>query len=334
MAWRATSIASVVLLIATVLRASGQDVREFPAGRVGPYGGINSVDAARRMLDDGFTLAIIAGASADVRATLRQGGAGYIEVHLWSLVHEVCRQQFAAEQTAKQPLACAFSDADEDRTAAQITEYLRSVEADPGLTGFWILDDYPHGDIRGMLRRIHTLVEESNARSGFRRPTLCGVGGSLDSRRSVGDPVFTPNHGYSDLAFQNVVPAACDIVAPYFYGSAAADDPRLIDWSMGDMIKYLDRTLKARGYDGASSVLPFVHAFSAHGGQNYYVRPRPEDVAAQMQAYCEYGARSVGFFTWQSADADRSYANDASLRAGVQQGLAACTRLWKDRPAR
>jgi len=313
---------------AGVLRAGWPDL----TGRVGPYGGIASADDARRMLADGLRLAVVSGASREVLTTLREGGAKYIDVRLWTLVSDVCRRQFAVETAARQPHACVMSAADEDQIVAKASAYLRTVEKDPALAGLWILDDFPDGDVTSVLYRLRNLVHQSNARSGFDRPTVCGVGGTLDYKRSPADASFIRDHNYMDQALRNVFPAACDIVSPYFYAGAFADDPRLVDWSMHDLLPYFEQALSARGYDMSSRILlPIAHAFAFHaaGGASYFVTPRPQDIATQMTAYCDSGAISMLFFTWRSADADRSYANDANLREGVQQGLAACRRGWQ-----
>ena len=310
--------------------------RDWPdlVGRVGPYGGIKTPDDARRMLADGLRLAVLSGTSSDVLKTLEDAGAKRIDTRLWSLLLEVCRRQYDIETAARQPLACVVSTMDQDLIATQASTYLRQVERDPALVGYWTLDDYPHGDVTATLQRFRDLVQQSNTRSGFERPTLCGVGGQLDFKRSTDDRSFSLDRRYTDQALQNVSPAGCDLVAPYFYGIASTDDARLIDWSMRELLPYFLRALRARGYDRPSQVmLPIAHAFSSHaaGSASYYVTPNPDDVATQMQAYCESGAMSILFFTWQSADADRSYVNDATLREGVQKGRASCTQVWRTR---
>jgi hypothetical protein len=347
---RAVMHASMLTLVlgAIAIRAAAQDAPHpmakpigavpvtatIPAGHVGPYSGLASSTEARSMLADGLTLTVMNAPSRDIVTALRAGGAQYIDNRLWNMVFAVCQQQFGIATAAHQPLACAISATDEELIAARATAFLRTVEQEPALAGFWILDDFPHGDITNVLYRLRTLVQESNLRSGFNRPTLCGVGGSLDYKRGPGDASFIQDHRYMDQALQNVFPADCDVVSPYFYASAAADDSRLIDWSMNNLLPYFLRALQAKRYDTSAQVLlPIAHAFSAHvsGSTSYYVTPHPDDIATQMSAYCSGGASSILFFTWRSADADRSYSTDASLRAGVQRGRTACIQLWQNR---
>src|SRR5262249_53098844 len=148
---------------------------------------------------------------------------------------------------------------------AQSVADLRAMESDPALAAYWILDDNPHGDVSGMLATLRSLVRESNARSGFSRPTICGVGGNLDHKASVGAATFAADRGYMVDALRNVSPAGCDLIAPYFYGAASADDPSLVDWSMSNLLPYFVQAVKARGYDVPSGVLiPITHAFSFH----------------------------------------------------------------------
>jgi hypothetical protein len=183
-----------------------------------------------------------------------------------------------------------------------------------------------------LLRRIRGLIEQSNAASGYVRPAICGVGGRLDFKSAAQDLEFIQDRRYTDQALSNVWPSTCDIVSPYFYGVAASDDPRLVDWSMRSLLPYFRRAIEAKGFDtSAQMILPIAHAFSYHAtdSASYYVEPRAEDIAMQMDAYCEGGAFSIAFFTCQSLQADRSYANDESLRDGVRQGRALCFQTWR-----
>jgi hypothetical protein len=302
--------------------------------RVGPYGGIETLDDARRLTADGLNLNVLSASNAPLLKSLRDGGVSYIDPHLWGFINQVCQAQFARQRAIQQAVHCELSDADQAGIARQASAYLLRVQRDPGLVGFWILDDYPHGTIAPMLAQLHELVRESNAASGFRRPTLCGVGGRLDYKRSVADVAFIKDWQYLDNALTNVSTADCDIVSPYFYGVAGADNPRLVDWSMRDLLPYFRQALARKHYDElAQTMLPIAHAFAHHAADsvNYHVQPAPDDIATQMKAYCDGGAFAMMFFTWQSADATRSYSNDASLREGVQAGRAACVSAWSRR---
>ena len=301
-------------------------------GRIGPYGGLATFDDIQRMTSDRFDLAVVAGIARDVSMAMRTAGAKYIDTRLWNRLYDVCRRQYEFESSTGQPQACTLSKSDSDAIAAQAASDLRGVESDPALAGYWILDDNPHGDVSGMLATLRNLVRDSNARSGFSRPTICGVGGSLDHKSSVGAANFAPDRQYMVDALRNVSPAGCDLIAPYFYGAASVDDPSLVDWSMGNLLPYFLQAAKARGYDVPSAALiPIAHAFSFHtiGTASYYVKPRADDIVAQMHAYCDAGAKSMLFFTWRSQDAEFSYANDAALRDGVMRGSADCKKLWR-----
>jgi hypothetical protein len=302
--------------------------------RSGPYGDLPSGDEARAIVADGLNLAVLSAPNPDVVKPLRENGGKYIDAHLWRLVFNVCLKQFAAQTAAGQPRACVISPADQAAITATALDYLKIVEREPALAGFWILDDYPHGDVTAPLLALKNLIQQSNGRSGVRRPTLCGVGGSLDVRRRPEDTTFTSDHGYLDQALGNVSPAICDLVSPYFYGSAPADDPRLLDWSMQSLLPYFQQALITRGFAAPSRILvPVAQAFSHQGtgGSGAYVKPRAADVADQMTAYCDAGAIAMLFFTWESPDADHSYANDSDLRDGVRRGRLACVKTWRRR---
>lgn len=300
-------------------------------GRVGPYGGVLTVDDARKMAADGLTLTVLSSTAPAVLAALREGGARYIDVFFWGQISEACKAQYAVQTAAHQPLVCTLSDDAQQAIVKAAATHLDEVESDPGLVAFWILDDYPHGDVSPTLKALHDLVKRSNSRSGFQRATICGVGGSLDAKRLAHDQRFTPNHGYTENSLVNVSPQACDLVSPYFYGTAAADDPGLIDWSMKDLMPYFLQRLREKGFDtSAPLLLPVDHAFSFKSPNNptFYVMPRPDDIATQMKAYCDAGAFSMLFFTWQSQDADQSYSNSEVIRAGVRRGHVECLKDW------
>jgi hypothetical protein len=301
------------------------------AGRVGPYGGIRTVDDANRMTADGLKLTLLSSTAPEILAALREGGAGYIDLFFWEQMYQKCKAQFEGQQATHRPLACNLSIGDRQAVTQAAAAHLHQVELDPGLVAFWILDDYPHGDISLTLKMLHDLVTRSNAASGFTRATICGVGGSLDAKQSPDDWQFVSNRRYTENSLINVSPAACDLVSPYFYGTAPADDPRLIDWSMKDLMPYFLQKLRDKGFNTSTRLLlPVDHAFSykAPNASTFYVMPRPDDIAAQMKAYCDAGAFSMLFFTWQSHDADRSYSNNDAIRAGVQKGRAGCLNHW------
>ena len=309
---------------------------EWPelTGRAGPYGGLATDADARAMTADGFNLAVLSAPSAVVVKPLREAGVKYIDAHLWRLLFDVCQQQYAAAAAAGQARSCAIAPLEQATILAQAATYLKLVEREPALAGFWTLDDYPQGDVTPTLRGLRELVQQSNARSGFHRPAICGVGGSLDFKRHLEDSAFTRDRRYFDQAMGNVSPAACDLVGPYFYGSASANDARLIDWSMTELAPYVQAALRSRGYPAAAQVMvPVAHAFSHQGvaGATSYVKPEADDLTGQMRAYCDSGAIAMLFFTWQSPDAERSYANDPDLRDGVRKGRLGCVKVWRTR---
>jgi hypothetical protein len=276
------------------------------------------------MAADGLNLTVLSTTDRQVLQALRDGGAKYIDVTLWELIHRRCVAQSAGQRRP----SCSLSAADTDGIVEAAATHLRKAESDPGLVAFWILDDYPGGDVAATLVKLHDAVDASNRSSGLHRATICGVGGSLDAKLAPSSATFTAQHAYLDRALANISPDACDIVAPYFYGTTpVANNPALIDWSMRDLLPYFRRKLEARGFGSPSAVmLPVIHAFSFKSDSNptYYVMPRPDDIAAQMSAYCSAGSLATLFFTWSSRDSDQNYSNNAAIRAGVEQGRRAC----------
>jgi hypothetical protein len=292
-------------------------------GRIGPYGGIKSVQDARQMTLDGFNLVIPSRFSQELRTELRGDGALYIDLTLWSLINERCKKEYESRSARHLPRVCTISVSDEEDIVTAARKHIGEVAKDPGLAGFWILDDYPGSDISRILKRFHQIVSEAGAASGRHLPTVCGLQGELDARDSTNQPI-KPHHQYVDRAITNVSPDACDYVSPYPYGYSLNSDPALVDWSLHDVIPYTIQLLRAKGFNTSGLLIPLLHAFGNNPPPGSYrnVTPRPQDILAQAKAWTDAGAVALMFFTWQSADADVSYANSPSIRDGVQQAAA------------
>jgi hypothetical protein len=289
--------------------------------RVGPYSGLRSLADVQQAVRDGFNLTVQSTSDPVVLKSMREQGMKYIDIKLWSLVNAYCRAQAVEQKARGETRSCVISAAAQQTLLGQATRHLDEVRNDPGIAAFWILDDYPWGDISSTLEQLHALIVKSTE---GRKPSVCGIGGSLD-HRTANDRRFEPDREYTTRALDNLTPAACDVIAPYFYGSATANDPRWIDWTMGSLMPWFIDELRQRGF-GEPQLLPVLHAFSAARtpGGTYYVHPRPEDIEAQAKAYCDSGAIGLLFFTWQARDALNGYENDAQIRAGVTKAVANC----------
>ena len=285
------------------------------AGRIGPYGGIQTVQDAEQLNADGFTLVLPSSYDPKLLAALAHHGIKYIDNYMWQLIYQACRQQNDFRRAQHQVAACELSTEEQEAIASQTRNHLEAISSDHSVAGFWILDDYP-GQISPTLKTIHSLVAHANAAAGLHRPTICGAGGILDmknmSRRI--------SRRYLNLALSNITPEGCDLVSPYLYAASSDNNPDLVDWSMHKTIPYLIRTLKDRQFNVSSPLLlPLLHAFST---SNHYVMPRPQDIVAQTKAYAKVKPVALLFFTWQSADAEQSYSNNAVIREGVRQAAA------------
>jgi len=295
-------------------------------GRVGPYSGINTAEDAQQLNLAGFNLVLPSNFSSTLRAALLSEGLAYIDLELWSLIDEKCIQQAASRKAMHLPPSCNLNPADQQDIVAAAKKHLDEVKTDPGLAGFWILDDYPQGDITEVLKMLHNLVHATGTAIGRNLPTICGLGGSLDLRDSTRES-FKPQHKWIDQPAINVTPAGCDYVAPYFYGSRPQPNPDLVDWSMQEVIPYALQVLRARGFNTSGILVPLLHAFGSckrprPSGASCYVTPRPQDILAQAKAWTDAGAIAMMFFTWHSQDSDEDYLNTASIRDGVQQAAA------------
>jgi hypothetical protein len=291
------------------------------SGRVGPYSGLRTLADVQQAARDGFNLTVQSTSDPAVLKSMRDQGMKYIDIRLWSLVNAHCRAQAVEQKARGEARRCVVSGAAQQTLLDQAARHLDEVRNDPGIAAFWILDDYPWGNISSTLEGLHALIVKS---TGGRKPSVCGIGGSLD-HRATKNGTFAPDRDYITRALDNLTPAGCDVIAPYFYGSATANDPRWIDWTMGSLMPWFIVELQQRGF-GKPQLLPVLHAFSAARtpGGSYYVHPQPEDIEVQANAYCESGAIGLLFFTWQAPDALTGYQNDAQIRAGVTKAIAGC----------
>jgi hypothetical protein len=327
------ALAAIVLLPALLIAqqlhtvaVSSIDSARMITGRFGPYGGISTADDARQLNIASFNLVLPGSFMANLRADLFGDGAAFIDPKIWALIDEKCSAQVASKKAMNLPPGCDLTPADQEEIATAAKMHLEEVKTEPGLVGVWILDDYPQGDITAVLKTLHGLVHAAGASVGRNLPTICGLGGSLDLRDSTHES-FKPQHKWIDQPAINVTPAACDYVAPYFYGSRPQPNPDLVDWSMRDVIPYALQVLRAKGFNTSGILIPILDAFgscerSRASGTSCYVTPRPQDILAQAKAWTEAGAVAMMFFTWHSSDSDENYLNSASIRDGVQQAAA------------
>jgi len=297
-----------LILAESTIAALGENQWPVLAGRIGPYGGIATIQEAEKLSADGFTLTLPSSYAPELLATLRTHRIAYIDAYFWELIRQTClAQNEIASQTD-----CEISDREREAIASQARKHLEQIAADTNVAGFWILDDYP-GSISPTLKMLHDLVARANSTANLQRPTICGVGGNLDVNKSH-------DRRYMNRALTNISPDACDLVSPYLYAVDSKNNPKLVDWSMRKAIPYLHHALKQKGFNMSSPLLvPILHAFSTDSG---YVMPRPQDIVAQVKAYSKERPIAFLFFTWQSQDADQSYANNPVIRDGVQQGAA------------
>jgi hypothetical protein len=294
------------------------------ANRIGPYSGVTSADDASAAVRDGFNLTVQSAYDPAVLKQMGDSGINHIDIQFWAYIYAQCKAQFERQAATGTARHCALSEEQHNAILAQAADRLEKVKDDPTVAAYWALDDYPWGDISATLNALHKLVAKANEETHAHKPVICGIGGSLDHRTAT-DPRIRPDRTYIQLSLSNLSPAACDVVAPYFYGAATENNPSWVDWSMSNLMPWFMQQLHAKGFNDPP-LLPVLHAFYAgrRGGTTYYIQPRPQDMVAQARTYCASGAIALMFFTWRAADAERSYVNDPDLREGVKEAAIAC----------
>src|SRR5579884_2158537 len=226
MMFRICSVVFMVGGLSLMAPARAQSASGWPGleGRIGPYSGVHTVADVDRMISLGFRITIYPSINPAIISRLEGEGGTYLDSYLWSnVIHPICQKQLKEGPVHGGQASCRLSPEDIAAATEKIRSHLEQVKSDRGLAGFWILDDYPHGDVTPILRVIRQLVSQSNAETGLRRPTVCGVGGNLDAKRTPRDPRFRPDRAYTDAALTNVSPEFCDLVSPYLYGVLETD---------------------------------------------------------------------------------------------------------------
>lgn len=316
-------IAAGLFLYSSVLAAQSGLWPEL-ANRVGPYSGILNITDATAAAGDGFDLTVQSTYDPAVLAVMRDLGINNIDNQMWEFIHARCNIQYDHEIATGTKRRCELSVDMQRSILLDARTRLDKVKTDPNVAGYWILDDYPWGDITATLVAVKRLVGQANKDTGKNKPTICGIGGSLDHRTTSDTPIM-PDRAYIELSLRNITPAACDVIAPYFYGAATENEPAWIDWSMRSLMPWFMQRLHDKGFT-RPFLLPVPQAFyrGKRGGTTYFVQPRPEDIAAQARSYCSFGAIGLLYFTWKADDAERSYANDENIRDGVRRAISAC----------
>lgn len=219
---------------------------------------------------------------------------------------------------------CPISAADRDYMLSQVRRILAYDQAQPSVVAYYILDDYP-GNIVGLLEQVHALVAASNRALATPRPTVCGFGATLDYRPGPGQP-FIPatfeRQKFENVELLNFSPKACDIVTLGVYARDGEPDS---DFAMKSLMPFMLSALRRHGWDPARE--PLFGTPMAWGA----TPPTESQLREQTGAFCGAGAESIIAFTWANFSPLGSVSelsNDASLRAGLVEGLKDCRTIW------
>jgi hypothetical protein len=253
-------------------------------------------------------------------------GAKYIDGVPWDYIHRGCGLPNKENR-------CILSVQQSDAIIAELRSYLAKTANNPNVVGYWILDDYPGADIRELLQKVHSLIQDQNRISHIARPTVCGFGGALDLTSDVRPPDV--RYAYIKRAFINFSAGACDVVALYPYAVAPIHtSAEEVDWSMQRLLPYIFKELKSRGWNISTNPLigmPQAFYYDPLPGQvRPHVAPRSEDIAHQMTAFCKAGASSIIFYSWHDSHSDwHEGHNTPAIRHGLVEGLRACRAIWQ-----
>jgi hypothetical protein len=242
-----------------------------------------------------------------------------------------------ADFFARKSTSCEISEETASSMLSQLKVHLAAQKTDSSVIAYWMLDDYPGGDISDVLGKMHDLIVASNSdsSSSFPRPAICGFGGQILPLRDKHPTATDPRMSYFAKSLINFSPSYCDMVALYPYAAnsgTGTNDPSQFDWSMKYLLPEMFKELEDRGWD--SSAEPLIGMPQAFGYDGY-VAPTGADLANQMTAYCNSGAVALLAYSWNdgypSEYPDRPSTepvNSADMRSGLAQGLGQCQSYW------
>jgi hypothetical protein len=203
---------------------------------------------------------------------------------------------------------------------AKIREYLREDASNPLVSGYWVLDDWPYwdgGSARTLLQEVHAEIEEVTP--GY--PAICGFGGAVEEDGQPG--------GFELSTAANYSSSGCDMVGLYNYAEpvSSPSDGEGFEWTMRLLLPEEGEDLADFGWVEADTPLIGIgQAWSGLVGKHEY-QPglSSAQMVAQAQAFCSYGASSIGWYGWEGFKGRTQTPDNSSvIQQGIEEGAAAC----------
>jgi len=171
---------------------------------------------------------------------------------------------------------------------------------------------------------IHALIAQKTPGLA----AICGFGAGVARPGKVAwDPGTAAN--YSN--------GGCDVVGWYNYspfGRRHPNNGKGLDWTMKALLPAMAHSLARKGWNIART--PLYGIGQAWGGSydKRYYQPglTSGEMLKQATAFCEFGARYVGWYAWDDSGYDartETPNNSKAVADGIAQGINACTSVWK-----
>ncbi|MGH2447936.1 MAG: hypothetical protein ACRDFS_04970 [Chloroflexota bacterium] len=260
----------------------------------------------------------------NVPAKMAADGLHMLDESFWDYISQACQISFKTHQR------CVISPGLERRIERETRDHLARIARQSAVAGFWVLDDYPGGDVRHTLDRIHVLVTQANRKAGVNRPMICGFTGNLDYR-SGPHARWQSIDGPFKQAMANFTPRGCDMVALYIYGESPWFSVHSVDWTMHRVLPYEKAYLRRRGWNIKREPLVGIpQAFTPlHAGGVDWAPETGSALATQVTAFCKGGASAILAYAWRDHNPGRGeLGNDPELRAGLEAGMENCRSDW------
>lgn len=206
-----------------------------------------------------------------------------------------------------------------------VREYVRQDAANPMVSGYWVLDDWPQwdgGSARTLLQEIHAAIDEVTPNL----PAICGFGGAI---LAIGQP------GGFDLATaENYSNEGCDMVGLYDYAEPTrrASDGDELEWTMKILLAEEAEDLAGMGWvESDTPMLGIGQAWSGrYGHHEFEPGLSDEQILAQARAFCADGATAIAWYGWDDSGFHKKTQtpnNSAVIQDGIRQGISACAEM-------
>lgn len=291
----------------------------------------DAYDAANDGIQQAFTYGGIYSENSDLGRTFKSLHIKQVDGEISSYLYQYeCHRLYQQHLNLQNFCSQDYPGMDSQKLINLVKDEIARAKKTTLRSGYWILDDWPgsdEGSAKPLLREITNIIHTEDP--GM--PSICGFGAELGvGNRDLFAPGITENYS----------PGGCDMVGIYIY-SESVQDPRTphtaFDWSMSTLLPRMLDSLSRQGWD--KNKVPLMGIVQAWAGtrtdvQGYYeITPTAQDIEKQSLSFCQSGAQGINYYGWDDSTVSniQTSANNAQIKQGVINGIAACKKYWGSR---